>query len=259
MRPRKSLVVAAWLALAAALGAARAEELNPAERSAIDRCRLAFPDAAANPSAAGGWLTDRIASVRVLCLYGSVVVAPEAFHDALDVPFDLVAVRSAGGPVASWLAAAEQLAGNVDIVLVDEACFSSCANYIIPLGRAVVALPDSLVVWHGGPTFAGLGEVGSGLVTMDELMNYYDLADRTERLYVRLGVDPKILRDSDHGEPGVLLSGYAFSPATLARCFGFSNVAAMWHAGDDEHVAALGHKRSATLNLAEAPKAGCDP
>jgi hypothetical protein len=229
-------------------------------------CREHLGDVS-DPNGSGGWILLNDRSRPVLCISGSLegiqspsLVKAVSAHEVLDL-----VVRSTGGPVDVWLDLAENLVDRLQTLFVDEACISSCANYLLPVAKTVVATGNSLIVWHGGPnnetheTLAGAG--------VDEAIAYDVLARRTNALYARAGINPHILSYTEQ-PPDFLkasrvmgaeasttpVSGYALSPRRLATCFGFRNLEGMWHAGDDEAVYALGRRRSSNLALLESPR-----
>lgn len=261
---------AALLLVAAASGACAAQPPSGRIDALVAVCRGGKAGRAANPDQPGGWSLARRDRSSVLCLTGTLqAVVPADIASAvadLAGPVDVV-VRSTGGPVETWLTLAEGLVGRVDVLVVDEACLSSCANYVLPLARAVLAREGSLVAWHGGPTGAA---AAPGAPDIAAVVTFDEQARRTERLFRRLGIDVSILSlsaigpdtrklDMVAGELGLpvapppVVAGYAFSPARLAHCFGFRNVGAMWHAGDDLAVARLAQRRSRSLLVLESP------
>lgn len=278
VRRHPGLAAAAWLGVAtAALGVAVAggQAERPDDRIAplVAACHAGDAGGAPNPNAPGGWSLGRSGSVDVLCLTGTL----EAVRVA-DVAAALrrrpgrlaIVVRSTGGPVPVWLGLAEHLVGRVGLLVVDDACMSSCANYMVPLADTVLATPDSLVVWHGGPVGTAGAIERQGIDDIGTIVAYDDLALRTEALYARVGIDTAILEVSAEppeggkvrritealGEPRDAprtVVGYAFAPARLARCFGFRNVERMWHAGDDIAVARLAGQRVPGLLILESP------
>jgi hypothetical protein len=231
----------------------------------VQLCRNGLKERAENPNLPGGWtLIDRNGDKPVLCLYGSLaMVSLESFYQRLPEisALDLV-VKTTGGPVDIWLPIGEALKGKVGRLVVDEACFSSCANYLIPLAADVIAGRDTLIVWHGGPSMDSLDMLkGTDVPTA---IQYDDLAKRTKHLYDALGIDSSVLQlsakppsivkfRSVFGKDARKFSGYAFSPVRLQQCFRFRNLKNMWHAGDDEAVAKLGKERSSTLAVLENP------
>lgn len=219
------------------------------------------------PNGAGGWVLVRRDRHPLLCLSGSLEdIDIGRLLETIDHNRKLdVTVRTTGGPVARWMEIAEHLVGKVDVLTVDEACFSSCANYLIPIAGRVVASRDSLVVWHGGPNSHSDNPLEGGDVPA--AIDYDMLTERTEKLYARVGFDTGVLAltseapsaskfrstvaAEDRNRP---VSGYALSPTRLAKCFGFDNLSAMWHAGGDKAVYDLGKKRSKSIVLLESPR-----
>jgi hypothetical protein len=239
------------------------------EAVAIDftACRESLREGA-DPNGSGGWIMLQSQPRPTLCISGSLEgVDPSPLSKAISETPELdLAVRSTGGPVDVWLGLAEQLLGHLHILYVDEACFSSCANYLLPVARSVVAPENSLVVWHGGPNTENQNVLEGVGVGVAEVIAYDALALRTKRMYAQAGVDVSILSFSARipeaskasrivgvAASAVAISGYAMSPRRLSKCFGFSNVEEMWHAGDDEAVYALGRQRSLNLALLESP------
>jgi hypothetical protein len=231
-------------------------------------CRGTFRDGG-NPNAAGGWILLDHSPRPLLCLSGTLedIDAARLLEAVSSIPSLDVAVRSAGGPVTVWLQLGERLLGRVNDVYVDEACFSSCANYVIPLARQVVAGKNSLVVWHGGPN-PKTSEPLEG-ADVGDAIEYDELARRTGKLYEAVGVNVSLLaftasppsrrqlsRVVGPEAIGKPISGYAVSPRRLSECFGFRNLGGMWHAGDDKAVYALGKHRSARLAILESPDLG---
>lgn len=242
------------------------EVLDPVRDYGV--CKGTYRDGG-NPNAAGGWIKLEQGPWPVLCLSGSLEDIDVArLLQAVDSSPTLdVVVRSAGGPVDIWLQLGEHLLGRVNDVYVDEACFSSCANYVVPLARHVVAGRNSLVVWHGGPN-PRTSEPLDG-ADIGDAIAYDALAERTSKLYQAAGVNvallaftasppsrQQLLRVVGKEGMGQPISGYAVSPTRLSECFGFRNLGGMWHAGDDKAVYALGKQRSARLAVLESPDVG---
>ena len=238
-----------------------------AETPGVARCRMAFPAEVRNPSSSGGWFFENILGEGTLCLYGSLEGIDERnLENSLSgVEVDLLVVRSTGGPVSIWLSVGEFLSTQIETLQVDEACFSSCAIYAVPLARKVVVPKGSLVIWHGGPT-VGLQGLRFSPSSLTEARDLYDLATRTEDFLKRLGIDPALLLDSalppQQGKvdlvttvsPGTKdISGYAFSPERLENCYGFLSVREMWHPGSDIDVLMLAKSKASTLAALEFP------
>lgn len=240
----------------------------------IGSCRENFPDVVANPNENGGWRLLDLEGHRLLCLYGSLLTGllPELIAE-LDPALPVtVAVRSTGGPAESWLALAEHLKGTDVDLIVDEACFSSCANYLPVIARSIRAAESSLLVWHGGPSDDPDENTMLTMANLFEFFAYDGLSRRTKKLYAETGVSIELLRVSglrtseavmnglmDAVKPQdeeVSVAGYAFSPDTLADCFGMAAAKGMWHAGADMDVVRLAQKRDTGMIVLESPKTG---
>ncbi|SFL09676.1 hypothetical protein SAMN04488004_107213 [Loktanella salsilacus] len=226
-------------------------------QQAAEACRTSFPGAGRNPGDAGGWLFEP--STSRLCLYGTLEQSDlDRFRNVMTgQKVTNLIVRSAGGPVERWLTVGEVLAGNVETIYVDEACFSSCANYALVTAQQVVAPEASMVVWHGGP---------SSLNDKLDDDDYTSFARRTDRLYAKAGISTEILSLTEK-EPtaeqmalvtqvapeAARVAGYAISPDRLTRCYGFSSLNEMWHGGSDTDLIALANSKARSMAVLEFP------
>lgn len=60
-------------------------------------------------------------------------------------------VDSQGGPSGAAMDIAERLSGLRDLTIrVDGQCASSCANYVLPLGRRLLVARQAIIMVHGG-------------------------------------------------------------------------------------------------------------
>lgn len=217
------------------------------------RCHLIFPDVLANSEAAGGISIIPGKHRDEMCIYGTLDQVDLTALDAVQRGrrFD-VTVHSTGGPVDVWLDLAEKLEGRADSVIVDRACMSSCANYLLPIAGRVVVRRDSLVVWHGS-----------------DYVNP-QLTVRTEALYRRQAISLAVLRDtgwapSDEeigdlraSQPAVLqIIGYAPTPRFLRDCYNFQNLAAFWHPGTVQALNETLVQRSRTSGVLMNPRSQC--
>ncbi|MBB4953892.1 hypothetical protein H4S14_001952 [Agrobacterium vitis] len=254
------------LALLAILSCCQICASTEAAESSFGECRQQLLKGN-DPNGSGSWVLLERTKTPTLCISGSLEGVDTAqltktvlAHRELDV-----SVRSTGGPVAIWLTLAEHMIGRVRTLYVDEACFSSCANYLLPIASHVLAPKNSLIVWHGGPN-AKTEDFLKG-ADVEEAIAYDNLSDRTRALYERAKVKTSVLsftaqppsetqerwlRKAD--QTHVPVSGYALSPRRLETCFGFRNLEGMWHAGGDPEVFSLGRKRSSRLALLESPE-----
>lgn len=113
---------------------------------------------------------------------------------------DTLRVNSLGGNVEYALAIAERLAPSAPRVIVDGNCSSSCANYILPIARHIVLLPDAFILLHGSADPAllarsqrdGSGSGGGGRIV-----------ERQARFVAAQGIAPGWLlyRTGEAGEP----------------------------------------------------------
>jgi len=233
------------------------------DEEVVSSCRSAFPDVAKNPGAPGGWLLS--ADKGLLCLYGTLEDV-----DAIDLQAALVnqgaivnqvVVRSTGGPVDVWLVIAEALIAGFSTLVVDEACFSSCATYAVPPAKEVSLSESALIVWHGGPNnFSSSNDFGAHVIS------YAKIASRTENIYRKLGISTRLLRDTMSAPSSeqvqlvtrlapsaTQISGYAVSPERLRSCYGLKNLEMTDHPGGDAQVLETGLRFSNSLAILEFP------
>lgn len=100
---------------------------------------------------------------------------------------DTLQINSLGGNVEYALALAERLAPSAPRVIVDGNCSSSCANYILPIARQIVLLPDALILLHGSADPALLARFerdGSGSDA------FRRIAERQARFVAAQGIAP---------------------------------------------------------------------
>jgi hypothetical protein len=58
-------------------------------------------------------------------------------------------IKSGGGEIGAGIDFGSWIYDNHFDVIVDQGCFSSCANYVFPSGRRKTILPGAVVAWHG--------------------------------------------------------------------------------------------------------------
>lgn len=224
----------------------------------------------------------------VLCVRGGVGLSDSQIKAADFVKaarehagkLDGIFFTSQGGDAEPWLEFAERI-GPVDFVIVGGYCASGCANYGFVLGRRKIVLPGSFVAWHGGPTDdpaaakrfmkpAAPGEpivngalfgnqpgnpVGRLFYRSNTSARFLKIGRRTDILYRKLGLSPRILSDTTGARPPQSIIDelhrryrpeeietwvVLFPPEVLARCYGFSGLEEMWHPGGPEEVMKLG-------------------
>lgn len=247
----------------------------------VEYCRSAFPDTVSDPSSVGGIKIKTKAKLLGFqrevwgCFYGDLSdTNPNSFTQILGgYSFDYIAVRSLGGEVDTWLTLAEALEGKVDRLIVDDICYSSCANYVFPVAKEKTVYPNGLVVWHGGPTLAAVEqfELWPEGMSDDNLEGFTAVAERTEALYQRLGVSSQLLTDTsgltltaaDHSllagmkpadtDRPLTVTGYAIDPVALEQCYGMKGLREFWHPNFTKSVHELGLRRSSNLSLLMRP------
>ena len=155
------------------------------DQDAVRRCESIFPVEVKDPSNVGGWFLEK----GNLCLFGSLASQDlSQLNYELDLSdVEVVITTSPGGPVDAWLAWARALGDIKPVLIVDRICGSSCANYLVPIARQVLAVEGSLIVWHGGPTSV------PALLKLGLSDSIARLETETEELYFSAGVSSDIL------------------------------------------------------------------
>ena len=89
-----------------------------------------------------------------------------------------IRINSAGGITDHGILIGEWIFDHELDVIVDEMCFSSCANYIFTAGKNKIIEKDAIVGWHGSEQQDPFIAAGYG-ITMEELhrRNYDELQD----------------------------------------------------------------------------------
>ena len=199
---------------------------------------------------------------QIYCLYDAISeerpVFAELAQSVGDRAPDGLVVRSIGGEVHGWLDLMEALDPPFDFIVVDDVCFSSCANYAFAAAERRIVPDGGVVGWHGGPTaneeFMRHWVVRNeppGMVPSDaDMERALELGRRTEKLYALTGASTRILEDTHYPdlptfsalrarfftrepEDGRYSGLTAFPPDILERCYGFTGLEDMTHIGND--------------------------
>ena len=95
-----------------------------------------------------------------------------------------IQINSGGGITDQGMLIGEWIFDHEIDVIVDEICFSSCANYIFPAGKNKIIEEDAIVGWHGSEQQDPFIAAGYG-ITLEELYgrNYDEMKERGETLY----------------------------------------------------------------------------
>lgn len=83
----------------------------------------------------------------------------DCVRETLEPTTTVLIVDSGGGDISTALDIAERLEGLSLTVRVRDRCYSSCANYFLPLARRLVVEPGATIVLHGGADPLLLGDV----------------------------------------------------------------------------------------------------
>ncbi len=196
----------------------------------------------------------RIGDHHITCLYNGNDGGGHVFDGIgeFEVAPDGLVVQSAGGSLSHWLSTIEALEPPFDFIIVDTACFSSCANYAFPLAWQKIVPADAFVGWHGGPAPDDeylrwwMHEAGDGATATPEAWAHArNAAERTHRLYALTGASTDLLQVThnpnlsrqeqrwlrQHQQQG-WSGAVVLPPDILETCFNIVGTDTMWHPGD---------------------------
>ncbi len=125
-----------------------------------------------------------IEALNLVCLIGEIDrdMAQNFLDLNLPKSFSIV-VNSGGGYAESALDIAEKILFKNGHVIVDNVCWSACANYLFLSGKTKVVLPRSTVAWHGGPL-----HVAKPNIAPNRRKIFVELADRSDLFFINIGV-----------------------------------------------------------------------
>ena len=137
----------------------------------------------------------------------------EAFIPYYDKSINRLILNSGGGETYAALKIANKLISQIDVVIVDGICGSSCANYLFTIGKKKIIKSHSLVGYHGNVT-AMMSEwdilesdlinqgISSGQIL--EIKNYMDMQVEIEReFFLSLGISQELFDRSYQADKGM--------------------------------------------------------
>jgi hypothetical protein len=153
-------------------------------------------------------------------------------------------IKSGGGEISTGIDFGNWVFDNKLEVIVEQGCFSSCANYVFPAGRKKTILPGAVVAWHGSAlqnSFQSEDKVRKELeksyklekreVSAEEkerdvksfMTNLRLLKQKQAEFYQKIGVDEYVTRigQEKYGAKGA----YFLSVEDMGK-FGITNVTA---------------------------------
>lgn len=230
----------------------------------IDRCEDVFPKVMRNPLENGGIFFDRVGGQNLTCIFGTQAAEALLAADLREglTNTDVVVVMSVGGPVDRWLSLGRAMLEAKPLMIVDRICASSCANYVTPVAREILATKGSLIVWHGGPDQLQLQadnqEVSSIIKGIEYLTNQTGISETIYEFTTRPASGDVLKEIHEYaGEVIKSINGYALSPQRLTECFGYKNVDKLWHPGGNLQVYLTGQALATDLVFLESPEEDC--
>ncbi|PTM61060.1 hypothetical protein [Phreatobacter oligotrophus] len=134
-------------------------------------------------------------------------------------------IASDGGEVAAAVRLARAIRARGLILVVDDRCASSCANFLFPAARTKAVAERALLIFHGGIAPGAFGGLFGG-------GEERDLLALTRAFFREIGVDGAITYDAPYRRDprsGVreLAEEWTATPAALAR-YGMTGIVQMW-------------------------------
>jgi hypothetical protein len=186
-------------------------------------CAFDLADAIANVSKCEATFRSHIfaeISDDTLCIFGNISsnLNNRIIERINNYKVSTAVVYSQGGDVEYAINIGNLIRDHDMNLVVAIMCASSCANYIFTASNNVVVLPNSIVVWHGGP-----GE-HSGLPRF-----------RSDQFLEKVGVDKSLiygsfLRGLPESNQNV---GWTVSPEELRDRFGVKGIKYMWYSDSE--------------------------
>ena len=160
---------------------------------------------------AGQWeLIDK----NTLSLEGEIT--PEEYNNFIpyyDKNINRLILNSGGGETLAALKIANKLMSQIDIVIVDGICGSSCANYLFTIGKKKIIKSNSLVGYHGNVTAMmskweilenDLIKQGISREQILEIKSYMDMQVNLEReFFLTLGISQELFDRSYQEDKGM--------------------------------------------------------
>ena len=155
-----------------------------------------------------------------LCIFGEITenLSDQIIESVNNNKVSTAVVVSQGGDVGYAINIGNLIHDHDIKLVVTLICASSCANYIFIASNNVVVLPNSIVMWHGGP-----GE-HTGLPRF-----------RSDQFLEKIGVDKSLiygsfLRTLPESNQNV---GWTVSPEELRDRFGVKGIKYMWYSDSE--------------------------
>ncbi|QCK86093.1 hypothetical protein E8L99_10180 [Phreatobacter aquaticus] len=160
-----------------------------------------------------------------LCFSGEIDAASTARAITLLPAVTAMVITSDGGEVRAALALARALRAGGQLLVVERACVSSCANFLFTAARRKAVAPEALVVFHGGiapQAFGGLFGGGDERQLLGETQGFF----RDIGVDGSITYDPPYRRDPRSGVRS-LADEWTASPAGLRRR-GVGGIVSLW-------------------------------
>lgn len=118
--------------------------------------------------------------------------------------FTKVELKSFGGNPNIALKIATSLSEKKVEIIVDDYCFSACANYLALSGKTLILSCNALIGWHGSPSLESYIEVRKRFSNNNapkELVNLYikwlqDFKNRETKFFNKQKINPKLISNS---------------------------------------------------------------
>lgn len=164
---------------------------------------------------------------NTVCLTGQITKEIARQFTALMVsPGTWVVVNSGGGDAEAALDIADWMIRSKARLIVDNLCFSACANYLFLAAVEKVVLPQSIVAWHGGPP-----HVPPPNVLPERHAHVRMLAARSDKLLEDLGVSTDLIYFPPYRNDGTMdrkQTSWTVRRDILESTYGVKGILYMW-------------------------------
>lgn len=168
----------------------------------------------------------------ILCFTGDIDAgtATQALAVLPTPGLTTMVIASDGGEVTAAIRLARAIRARGLLLVVDDRCISSCANFLFPAARTKAVAERALLVFHGGIAPAAFGGLFGG-------GEERELLALTRAFFSEIGVDGSITYDPPYRRDprsGVrdLAEEWTATPAALRRR-GMTGIVQMWWPSND--------------------------
>lgn len=132
-----------------------------------------------------------------------------------------IEITSSGGNIVASIELAEWIQSRSFSVTARSYCLSACASIILPAGAKRFIRPNTFIGFHG--SLFGRFKYYKDFYSKDELASARAVAERLSSIYLKSGIDPKVMIDFEARllpycvETNAVLSKDKYEPVVMTR------------------------------------------